>query len=104
VHAQTGSSSQLLLSPGSATSDGARLALAMAAPASLVLPERPPGFERSPVPRTPPLLVDGSPARTPELVKKVACTPLALLFTAAQAPILSPATSSPPLPAPQGAR
>jgi hypothetical protein len=92
--------------------DAAFSALALLAPDSLMdasPTSRPPGFEATPEPRTPPLVVDGSPARTPETVTRAprlqaavvdnsgGRAPLAPLFAPAQAPILSPPMSSPPV-------
>ncbi|KAM0852095.1 hypothetical protein ACQ4PT_051995 [Festuca glaucescens] len=96
-----GSATPLLLSPSSSVSEGARMALALLTSASLVVPERPPGFEATPEPRTPPLALVGSPARTPQPVRvtmvAAAGAPLAPLFTRVQEPLLSPPMSSPPV-------
>jgi hypothetical protein len=104
-----GAQLRLSLSPVASASTGARRALAMVSPASLVGvddPARPPGFEASPEQRTP-VFGDGeSPARTPSSprlgsVSRQATANdaqvLAPLFSSAQVPILpSPPMSSPP--------
>jgi hypothetical protein len=86
------------LSPSSSGSAGARRALVLLAPASMVGLERPPGFEATPEPRTPPLLLVGSPVRTPVPNTAASHQPqMPSLFTRVQQPLLSPPMSSPPV-------
>jgi hypothetical protein len=102
----------IIVSPHVPSSAGAASALALLAPSSFIdisPSSRPPGFEATPEPRTPPLYTDGTPIRTseptprtrrnpaapePELTT-LASVPLAPLFLAPLPPILSPPTSSP---------